>query len=73
MKKKYEIEYFDKTRVVHYDGVFQPGDVALCGSDLMGDSIADGWHPATPTNKKVDCRQCIRIVEYCQALPKTLP
>lgn len=66
MSKRYEIQYFDKSKVVHHDGIIQPGDMSLCGSDLMGDSIADGWYPATETNKPVSCIMCLRIVDHCQ-------
>lgn len=70
--KKYLIKYNDGASVVHWDGVFQPGDMSLCSSDLMGDSLdgKEGWQPAIQTNKKVNCVQCLRIVEQVKQIIK---
>lgn len=56
----------DQTHV-HADGVFQPGDMALCGQDLMGDSHL-GWGTAEPTGKRIDCPNCIRIIDHCKGI-----
>lgn len=64
--KKYEIEYKNGVKVIHWDGVFQPGDMSLCNSDLMGDSAegVNGWKQGVVTNKKVSCPHCLRIIEH---------
>lgn len=67
---RYQVIHFDGQKIVHADGVFQPGDIALCGSDLMGDSHL-GWYGATLTTAKIDCRACIRIIEYCKTIKAT--
>lgn len=66
--KKYFVDHIkDKDQsYVHYDGCFQPGDVALCGHDLMGDghTMHGGWLPGKETTKKVNCPSCLRIIEH---------
>lgn len=41
-------------------------DYTLCGITLDGDTATAGDY--TPTNEKVNCRDCISIVKYCQKL-----
>ena len=63
---RYEIQHNNGNKVVHWDGVFQPGDMSLCGSDLMGDGWdgKEGWQAGEITNKKVNCLQCLKIIEH---------
>lgn len=70
--KKYLIKYHNGVTVVHWDGVFQPGDMSLCGSDLMGDSTEgkDGWDQGIETNKVVDCVHCLRLIEHITKIKK---
>lgn len=70
--KKYLIKYKDGKKEVHYDGPFQPGDVALCGHDLMGDSHKSfgGWDAGVETVKPVDCEACKRVVEQVKDILK---
>lgn len=49
---------------IHYQSA-GPADVSLCGQDLLGDT---DWYSAKPTNRRVDCATCLRIVEYCKTL-----
>lgn len=56
--------------IVHFTGVFQ-SDYALCGQDLAGDSAGfdgEGAYESEPTNNKVDCEDCLRIVYHCKKL-----
>ena len=64
----YSIKENGEREIIHFDGVFQSGDVALCGHDLIGDSRL-GWEAATQTMKKVNCRQCIKIVKEVKEIP----
>lgn len=68
--KKYIIKYNNGNDVVHWDGPFQPGDMSLCGSDLMGDSAEglEGWLEGIVTNKKVNCEHCLRIVNHVKII-----
>lgn len=67
---KYEIKYNNGEKVVHWDGPFQPGDMSLCGSDLMGDGAEgrEGWQQGIVTKKKVNCVQCLRIIEHVKSI-----
>lgn len=67
MARHYVVKYFDGKTIVHADGNFQSGDVALCGNDLMGDATL-GWHPAEETNKRITCEMCKRLVIYCKSI-----
>jgi len=58
----------DGREVVHYVGAGQ-ADYALCGHDILGDSIhGDGWGMGIRTKEEVTCVYCIEIVEYCRSI-----
>ena len=55
----------------HHPGVNQPWDVALCGQDLRGDSIAgESWEEHKQVNGKVTCYQCLIIILEVKKLKK---
>jgi len=56
-------------RIVHFLNSGQ-SDVALCGQDLAGDSEL-GWEAAEQTKEKVNCKDCIRIVEHCKKIKRS--
>jgi len=60
------LKYNDGTEIVHFVGVGQK-DFALCGQDLAGDDEM-GWSSSTETKLKVNCKNCIEIVEYCKSI-----
>lgn len=50
--------------IIHFDSPII-GDFALCGQDIVGDNIdGDKWDEAKPTDKKVNCDNCLAIYEY---------
>lgn len=51
--------------LVHFDQ--QHNEYTLCGLDIMGDSHL-GIEPAVITTEKVNCKQCIDIVEFCKSI-----
>lgn len=55
------IHFFDGKEIVHYP--FK--DKTLCGDDEAGDKE---WDECQRTNKPVDCKNCLSIVEYCKTL-----
>lgn len=55
-------------RSTHFN--YGRNDYTLCGLDNMGDSFI-GLSIAKRHNKKVDCKECIRIVEYCKSIKKS--
>lgn len=66
--KKYAVKHYGGNYanqiLIHYDGPFQPADLALCGADLMGDGDErGGWESGIETNKKVNCQACLMIIE----------
>lgn len=67
--KRYYVNHFGNNgeSSTHYDGVFQPGDVALCGHDLMGDSHL-GWDQGVETKRKVNCQSCLIIIEHVKSI-----
>lgn len=65
--KHFEVKYFDHTTLVHFDGISQPGDISLCGSDLVGDETL-GYYPANETNKRVNCVFCQQIVKAAKKI-----
>lgn len=52
---------------IHYKGVFD--DHTLCGLDINGD-VYLRIEAATKVDKRVNCQDCLKIVRYCQSLPK---
>lgn len=70
MADHYKVTDHDGTTIIHCDGPIQPGDVALCGQDLCGDSHL-GWEMAEETNKKINCKHCIRIIKMCKEVKST--
>lgn len=65
--KKYLVKHYDGLIEIHYDGIFQLGDVAYCGHDLRGDNE---WETGIETNKKVNCIGCIRLLEHSKEILK---
>lgn len=72
MSKKQKQVFSSGKSLVHFTGTGQT-DYALCGQDLAGDSIDDRgvYEAALPTDEKVNCADCIRIVEYCKSIKET--
>lgn len=68
--KHYSITDDSGTTTIHFDGIFQPGDMSLCNHDLMGDSFL-GWQSAIETEDKVNCSDCIRIVQAVKNIKST--
>jgi hypothetical protein len=70
--KRYLIKYNNGESVIHWDGVFQPGDMSLCGCDLIGDNshkdVGNGWKTGVETKKKVNCELCLRIIEHVRSI-----
>lgn len=65
--KRYMVTEHDGSKTVHYDGPFQPGDQALCGHDLLGDSQMK--HSAgKEVKKKVTCTECKRIIDHVKKI-----
>jgi hypothetical protein len=44
-------------------------DYTLCGLTLDGDELTAG--DFKETNNKVDCKQCVDIVKFCQMIKKS--
>jgi len=51
---------------IHFVGVHQK-DYTLCGHDLAGDKE---YESGARTEKKVNCKMCINIVEYCKKIKR---
>lgn len=58
--------------LVHFVSVTEM-DRALCGQDLAGDDIDDrgSYEMAEKTKNKVDCQDCIKIVEHCRLIKRS--
>lgn len=70
---KEKIEFMDGTTEVHY--VSPIGDATtLCGDDTAGDTGIHGrnggYEYSTNTYEKVDCRKCIKLVNFCKQINK---
>jgi len=57
--------------VVHFVSAWEM-DRALCGQDLAGDNIdpRGEYEEAERTLDKVDCNECITIVNHCKAIKR---
>lgn len=64
-------EFENGVIIIHFLSPFQ-SDYALCGQDIVGDSIDENgaYDNATHTKEKVTCQSCIRIVEYCKKIKR---
>lgn len=60
------LKYKDGKEEVHCPSPIQ-GDVSLCDHDLAGDD-ENGWGKATKTNRKIDCKDCLNIIDFCKSL-----
>ena len=71
MAYKQELTYRDGTKEIHFTSSGEM-DRALCGQDLAGDTAdwieGGGYDQAQQTMKKVDCKYCIEVVEYCKSI-----
>lgn len=52
---------------VHFTHPLQ--DYTLCGLTLDGDTVTAGGFEMS--NKRVNCKDCIRLVKYCKAIKST--
>lgn len=68
--RHFKVKYHNGVNITHFDGVIQPGDMSLCGSDLMGDNHL-GWYPAEETTDPVDCAFCARIYSAVKKVKQT--
>jgi len=65
---RYKIYFKDGGTEVHFGGVSQK-DVSLCLHDLSGDDcFGRSYAAASVTKDKVDCKDCIAIVNYCKSI-----
>jgi len=64
-----KIEYKNGVTVVHFSNPIQD-DYSLCGCDLGGDSLDENgaYENSNTVKEKVDCLNCIRIVQYCKKI-----
>lgn len=58
----------NEDNLVHFDQ--HHNEYTLCGLDIMGDYRL-GIARAEETKEKVNCIQCIRLVELCKAIKST--
>lgn len=58
--------------VIHFPGAHQ-SDYSLCGQDLAGDSLDErgNYEQSEYTKEKVNCKDCIKIVEHCKSILKS--
>lgn len=74
MAERERLDFSDGGFTVHFVGPMQK-DVALCGHDLAGDSsqwaIGGGYAHGIPTNRKANCEDCIKIVEFVKGIQET--
>lgn len=67
-RQKITFENSDKEPEIHFVD-FGQKDMALCGHDLAGDDCYGyTYEEATDTKEKVNCKDCIAIVEYCKKI-----
>jgi len=59
-----EMIIIEGEEIIHFVGNAQK-DVSLCHYDLAGDY---NYSEGVGTNKKVNCKDCIAIVEYCKRI-----
>lgn len=69
LKQKYSTGF----EIVHFVSAWE-ADRGLCGQDLAGDdSYRDergSYEQAEKTTDKVDCKECITIVEHCKSIKR---
>lgn len=71
MAKHFSLKKFSGEEIIHCDSPMQgDGDTALCGQDLIGDSYL-GWHAGELTEKKITCKDCIRIIQFSKKVKST--
>jgi len=71
MAIKEKITFENKNTIIHFRGTGQ-SDYGLCGADLAGDTIHENgkYDNAEQTTEKVNCEDCIGIVNYCKGIKR---
>lgn len=67
MADKYLVVHTNGKKEIHYNSPIQSGEYSLCGHDLCGDDFG-GWKEGELTDKKVNCEDCLAIVQYCKTI-----
>ena len=55
--------------VIHADNPFNAG-ITLCGNDYVGDSIENVNYSSENTQKKINCIDCIAMINFCKKFNK---
>jgi len=55
---------------VHFDFVQGGQNYTLCGLETGGDESLGIGYPKT-VKRKVNCPECVRLVEYCHSIKKS--
>lgn len=67
MARHYELNWYGEV-LVHLDWA---GEYTLCGLALEGDCEVNKNSPAIETSKKINCKNCIAIINFCKSIKKT--
>lgn len=67
MAVHFKIKFKDGHTEIHADG-YSGNDCTLCSFDTDGDYE---WDHAEKTKLKIDCVDCISIIEYCKGIEKS--
>jgi len=66
-----KLEFKNGVIIIHFRSINQD-DYGLCGADLAGDSVHEfgAYEASKQTSSKVNCSDCIRIVNYCKKIKR---